>query len=286
MEQHSFNVEIATMYGIAPAILLNNLYFWIKKNKANKVNYYDGYYWTYNSKNAFAELFPYMNARQIDYALKKLIDAGLIITGHYNETAYDRTLWYAITKKGYCILQKCEMEETNLQNGNNKIVEPIPYINTDNKPNIIPPYVDNQNILSNQWGGQKVDKCPPDIDKEKDIDKDNIIYIVDFLNSTLNTRYRSQTQTTQKLIKARLNEGFTVDDFKTVIKKKADEWKGTEMAVFLRPETLFGAKFESYLNAPKKTKGSSNKTEHFENEREYSEKECNNLLKDIDDINF
>lgn len=138
-------------------------------------------------------------------------------------------------------------------------------------------------------GGQKVDKCPPDIDKEKEKDIDNIIYIVEFLNSTLNTRYRYQTQTTQKLIKARLNEGFTVDDFKTVIDKKAKEWKGTEMEQFLRPETLFGTKFESYLNAPIKSRsicGAGNKTQHFENEREYSTNECNNLLKDIDDINF
>lgn len=139
--EHSFNVEVAKKYGVNAAVLLNNLNFWIAKNKANNTNYYDGYYWTYNSKNAFAELFPYMNARQIDYALKKLIDDGAVITGNYNKVAYDRTLWYAITKKGYCILQNCEMEETKLLDGTTNIVEPIPNINSntktkDNKQNI------------------------------------------------------------------------------------------------------------------------------------------------------
>lgn len=135
--EHSFDVEIAKKYGVNCAILLKNIYFWTEKNKANNINYYDGNYWTYNSKKAFAELFPYMNERQIDYALKKLLDEGLIMTGNYNKLAYDRTLWYAITKMGYCILQNCEMEPTKLLNGTNKIVGPIPdNINTDVKPDI------------------------------------------------------------------------------------------------------------------------------------------------------
>ena len=137
--EHSFDINIAKKYGIQAAVLLKNIYFWIEKNRANETNFYDGYYWTYNSKKAFSELFPYMTERQIDYTLKKLIDEGIIITGNYNKMAYDRTLWYAITKKGYSILQNCEMEETKLLNGNNENVEPIPdintNINTNNKPN-------------------------------------------------------------------------------------------------------------------------------------------------------
>lgn len=132
--EHSFNVWVAKRYGVNSAILLNNLNFWIAKNRANGVNFNDDHFWTYNSKKAFAELFPYMNERQIDYALKKLIDDGIIITGNYNKMAYDRTLWYAITKKGYSILQNCELEDAKLQNGNVEIVEPIPDVNSFNKP--------------------------------------------------------------------------------------------------------------------------------------------------------
>ena len=131
---HSFDINIAKEYGIQPAIILNHLYFWITKNKANNTNFYNENYWTYNSKKAFSELFPYMTERQIDYALRKLIDCGLVITGNYNKSSYDRTLWYAITKKGYSIIQNCEMETTILSNGDNENVEPIPDINTDSKP--------------------------------------------------------------------------------------------------------------------------------------------------------
>lgn len=138
--EHSFDVMLAQKYGVNAAVLLKHFEFWIAKNKANGKNYFDGNYWTYNSRKAFAELFPYMNARQIDYALKKLIDDGLIITGNYNKSTYDRTLWYAITKKGYSILQNCEMEVTKLENGFDNIVEPIPDIDTDiNTENISHP---------------------------------------------------------------------------------------------------------------------------------------------------
>lgn len=94
------------------------------------------------------------------------------------------------------------------------------------------------------------------LDTQVSIGKDRIgkynIYIgevVDFLNALCGTNYRKNSAKTQSFIKARLNEGYTVDDFKTVISKKAKEWKGTEMEKYLRPETLFGTKFESYLNA-------------------------------------
>lgn len=74
--------------------------------------------------------------------------------------------------------------------------------------------------------------------------------VIDHLNSRAGTHYRATTASTRKLIKARLNEGFTVEEIKTVIDKKAAEWLGNaSMAQYLRPETLFGGKFESYLNA-------------------------------------
>ena len=83
--------------------------------------------------------------------------------------------------------------------------------------------------------------------------------IIQHLNMRAGTKYKSNTVKTKQLIKARLNEGFTLDDFKTVIDKKCVEWCGTEFEKFLRPNTLFGTKFESYLNQnvvkPKSKKG-------------------------------
>lgn len=72
--------------------------------------------------------------------------------------------------------------------------------------------------------------------------------VIEYLNNKTGKHYKPTTNKTQTVIKARCNEGFTEDDFKKVIDNKVAEWKGTDMEKFLRPETLFGNKFEGYLN--------------------------------------
>ena len=129
--KHIFDVDIARKYGVNAAVLLENIGYWIKQNEANEVNYFDGYYWTFNSRRAYRELFPYMSERQIATAFEKLIADGLVITGNYNKLAYDRTLWYALTQKGKSILHFDIMENDNMLNGNVQNDKPIPNINTD-----------------------------------------------------------------------------------------------------------------------------------------------------------
>lgn len=132
---HNFDSDIAKEYGLLESILLNNIWYWIEKNKANELNFYDGCYWTYNSTKAFCKLFPYASQRQIQNALKKLKELGILKTGNYNKSAYDRTTWYAFTKMGTSIMQKCKMEDAKMGNGLCKNVEPIPNNKPNNKPN-------------------------------------------------------------------------------------------------------------------------------------------------------
>ena len=85
----------------------------------------------------------------------------------------------------------------------------------------------------------------------KDIDtySKDIEDIIEYFNNTTGKRYKISSKSTRSHIIARLKEKFTVDDFKAVIDKKTAEWKNdTKMERYLRPETLFGTKFESYLN--------------------------------------
>lgn len=78
--------------------------------------------------------------------------------------------------------------------------------------------------------------------------------IVEYLNQKAGTNYSYKTESTQHHINARLNEGYTVDDFKKVIDNKCKDWLNTDMSKYLRPITLFSAKFESYLNQSDNTK--------------------------------
>lgn len=72
--------------------------------------------------------------------------------------------------------------------------------------------------------------------------------IIDYLNKKLDSNYKYDSKKTTELIKARLNQGFKEEDFYKVIDKKYNEWNDSEMAIYLRPTTLFGTKFEDYLN--------------------------------------
>ena len=91
------------------------------------------------------------------------------------------------------------------------------------------------------------------------IDNNNIYCraeeIIDYLNQKTGKHFKSSTPKTKSLINARIKEGFTLDDFKKVIDTKCDEWlKDNKMSIYLRPETLFGTKFEGYLNQEKKVR--------------------------------
>lgn len=202
---HIFDTEVAERYGVNAAVLLQNLGFWIKQNEANGTNYYDGNYWTYNSRRAFSLLFPYMSERQIYTALQKLIDDGLIVTGNYNKLAYDRTLWYALTQKGKSILHFDTMEGLKMSNGNNRNEKPIPDINTDNKP---------------------------DVNTDSKRESINYVAIADAYKEICTSlpTIKHLSDARKKAIKARFNSGYTQDDFITLFKmaQESDFLKGDD----------------------------------------------------------
>lgn len=211
IKNHSFNVAVAKDVGILPAIILNNIYFWVDYNEKNGTNYYEDHYWSYNSVTAFQRQFSYATQKQIRTALEKLRDEGYILTANYNKAPFDRTLWYTVTDKAISI------------------------IGGENTSNYIPPVENTSTEVQESV-------------KEKKY-TDEIKEIIDYLNNKIGSKYRYNTESNNKLIRARLNEGFTVDNFKQVIDIKYDEWiKKPEMVQYLRPLTLFGNKFEQYLN--------------------------------------
>ncbi len=117
----------------------------------------------------------------------------------------------------------------------------------------------NQETNQNQTGNKPENKpetnqaidqkqTHQDVNVNVIVNVDVIKEIINYLNLKTNSNYSYSSNKTQRLIKTRINEGFTINDFKIVIDKKYNEWKGTEFEKFLRPETLFSNKFEGYLN--------------------------------------
>jgi predicted phage replisome organizer/uncharacterized phage protein (TIGR02220 family) len=128
-------------------------------------------------------------------------------------------------------------------------------------------YIDGKfvTLLSRDSHGTDIDKNKS---KNKSIDNtlssDSTVYpykeIIEYLNDKSDKQYKHTTKKTQTLIKARFNEGFELGDFKSVIDIKSKEWMNTEMEKYLRPETLFGTKFESYLNQSVESNQDNKKT--------------------------
>ena len=104
------------------------------------------------------------------------------------------------------------------------------------------------------FNGGSEETLPNNKNNIKSLNKGIYENIIVRLNEKAGTAYRPTSKATQGHINARLAEGFTVEDFYTVIDKKCAEWKGTEWEKYLRPETLFGSKFENYLNASAPTR--------------------------------
>ena len=91
-----------------------------------------------------------------------------------------------------------------------------------------------------------------DKQEEKEERKSSVKEVVAYLNAATGASYKATTKKTAQLVSARMREGFDVDDFKAVIDKKSSDWKcDPKMSRYLRPETLFGTKFEGYLQEAK-----------------------------------
>ena len=98
--------------------------------------------------------------------------------------------------------------------------------------------------------------------------------IIDHLNEKADRNFKHTTKKTQTLIKSRFNEGFTLEDFKVVIDNKVKSWlNDKEMNQYLRPETLFGTKFEGYLNEVPASKGVNTKYNPSTDEDKYGWKD-------------
>lgn len=112
----------------------------------------------------------------------------------------------------------------------------------------------NYNVYQSQTDDEvTVGKQKLDTNKNDKECKRNKYYIVeqviDYLNQKTGRVFKSGTEATRSKIIARLEEGFVLDDFINVIDKKTDEWlDDADMQMYLRPTTLFGTKFEGYLN--------------------------------------
>lgn len=134
--KYDFNPIIAKDIWVEEAIMYANIKWWCEHNIANKKNYYDWLYWTYNSYPAFAILFPFWTEKQIKRILDNLEKKWYIKIWEYNKQKYDRTKRYsAVYDLVLSIWPNGQMDMTEWSDGDDQIGSPIPDSKPDSKPN-------------------------------------------------------------------------------------------------------------------------------------------------------
>lgn len=89
-------VEDAVAYGDSEAMMLYHIRYWVEHHKNNGTNCYNGRYWTYNSRKAFAKQFPQWNEMRVRRVIESLIKQEAILIGNFNKNKFDQTAWYTI----------------------------------------------------------------------------------------------------------------------------------------------------------------------------------------------
>src|SRR5699024_3057536 len=200
------------------AAFLNQLVFWSDKTKRR-----DGFFYkTYAEWEDELLLSEY----QVRRSSKNLRDLGLIET-EVKRANGSPTVHYKVNMDELSVSILNKLKQRNQTNLSNDIEVSSVSLTVDDT-------LDEQTV-----------------DNNKSRNSTRVPYkeIIDYLNEKTGRNYKHKAKINQRVIKARMNEGYTIEDFKTVIDKKTDGWNNdVKMKEFLRPETLFGLKFDRYLN--------------------------------------
>lgn len=234
--------SLAKSIGLNEAIVLQQIHYWLRKSN----NVKDGHKWIYNSMTNWQKQFSFWSLPTVKRVFRSLESQGLLITANYNKAGFDKTKWYRINyEKLQHMSQRSDQNDTTMVSNWTDGSDQNDTTNTKRLPETTTETT-TKDILSG-----KPDHAPYQ-------------EILDYLNSKVGTSYRASSKATQRLIKARVNEGFKVEDFKKVIDIKAAAWKNDpKMSQYLRPATLFGTKFESYLNEPMPTRQPANPYDRY-----------------------
>lgn len=274
------SVDLACVIGdCEEAIVLNQVSYWIERYKEINRNYRDGRFWVYNSYQKWHDdNFPFWHPSKIQRIFKSLENKGLLLSANLNSAGFDKTKWYTIDyeelqkmandyeskntllENGQSLLENeqslLKIESPLLENGQSLLAGEYP-IPEDTTENTTEDTTGCKCILSGKPDDAS-DSMPVSVSvKTKKSKKpkptnhpEEIKQIIDYFNRVCGTDYKYQSKATGDMINARLNDGFTVEDFCKVIDTKYAEWvNNPDMCKYIRPQTLFRpSHFENYLN--------------------------------------
>ena len=217
--------KLAIEIGLNEAIILQQIHYWLNQSNHN----HDGKKWIYNTYDDWNKQFPFWSVMTIRRTITSLEKQNLILIANYNKAGFDKTRWYSIN---YPVVEsanrRCVQNEQTICSKRTDGSVQNEQTNTRDY---------TENTTENISMSDKSDAAPYKT-------------IIEYLNNKVNKRFSYKSESNRKLIKARFNEGYKLEDFIKVIDIKTNEWINDEkMKSYLQPSTLFrGSNFDKYLN--------------------------------------
>ncbi|MGF6950932.1 putative phage protein (TIGR02220 family) [Neobacillus sp. B4I6] len=222
--------SLAAKIGVNEAVVLQQIHYWLGISK----HVIEERTWVYNTYEEWQKQLPFWSVSTIKRTIRSLEMMGLLLSNNWNEMKIDKTKWYSIDYE-----KVKELEDSILERPAKPIEENAP-----------------EEEVKNTEGTTVSSSVKKEIPYAE---------IINYLNEITGKNFKPGSIKTREMIHARYREGFTFEEFKRVIDLKTAEWKSDPAwNRFLRPETLFGTKFESYLNQQERKKRMSEEDFNFD----------------------
>ncbi|WP_428910813.1 conserved phage C-terminal domain-containing protein [Niallia sp. Krafla_26] len=241
--------SLAKKIGLNQAIVIQQFHYWLVSSKHT----IDGRKWIYNSYKKWEEQFVFWSGKTIERTIRSLEEQGYLQSANYNRSKQDKTKWYTINYAKLAELD--EHVEENLSSSKGQIAEldeaicTIKIDNTVDATGLMDVAQQTDCLTESDSLQQPLPEIISETNSENKMNTSPFTEIITYLNDKTNSNYKLTSKKTRELIRARLDEAYQLEDFKKVIEIKSEEWRIDPVwSKYLRPETLFGTKFESYLN--------------------------------------
>lgn len=133
---HSFDVNLASQYGIPEALLIHHFQHWVMVNKRLKQNLHEDRTWTYQTLKQIAAHFPYFSVKQVERLINKLVTMKILRKGNFNKKKFDQTVWYCFENEDIFMISRFrELEMSDSGVPFPEIGKPIPESKPESKPN-------------------------------------------------------------------------------------------------------------------------------------------------------
>ncbi|WP_066303965.1 conserved phage C-terminal domain-containing protein [Bacillus sp. FJAT-29814] len=227
--------SLAVKIGLNEAVILQQIHYWVHGSR----HVIGGRKWIFNTYKEWQEQLPFWSESTIKRTIHSLEKQGLLLSGNWNRSKMDKTKWYTIDYQ--------QLEE--LTEGEQITPSEEPH-RADHETTAAETDPNNKQVDLYELLDDSVDESMPKQATPATVpEKIPVAEVIQYLNEKTNAAYKPSSPKTKELIRARAREGFTLEDFKAVIDLKAAEWlEDPVMCKYLRPETLFGSKFEAYRN--------------------------------------